>query len=116
GLAKIEALGARARECGTGGSGNRAFNPGWHTAYDLRSMLVHAEALLRSAMERKESRGAHARSDFPKTDDGLAAVNFVVERTSTGMRVKAARREPMPQHLAEAVQRSFARYTPEETE
>src|SRR4029077_3155154 len=54
GLAKIEALGARASECGTGGSRNLAFNPGWHTAYDLRSMLVNAEALLRSALERKE--------------------------------------------------------------
>ena len=116
GLEKIEALGARAKACGTGGPKSLVFNPGWHTAYDLRSMLVNAEALLRSAMERKESRGAHARSDFPQTDDELAGVNFVVERTPAGMRVNAARREPMPEHLAQAVQRSFARYTPEETE
>jgi succinate dehydrogenase / fumarate reductase flavoprotein subunit len=109
-------LGVRAKACGTGGPKSLAFNPGWHTAYDLRSMLVNAEALLRSAMERKESRGAHARSDFAKTDDELAAVNFVVDRTPSGMRVRAARREPMPEHLAQAVERSFARYTPEETE
>jgi succinate dehydrogenase flavoprotein subunit len=116
GLEKIQALGTRAKACGTGGSKSLAFNPGWHTAYDLRSMLVNAEALLRSAMERKESRGAHARSDFPQTDDELAGVNFVVEGSPSGMRVKAARREPMPEHLVQAVQRSFARYTPEETE
>ena len=116
GLDKIEALGVRAKACGTGGPKSLAFNPGWHTAYDLRSMLMNAEALLRSAMERKESRGAHARSDFAKTDDELAAVNFVVDRTPSGMRVRAARREPMPEHLAQAVERSFARYTPEETE
>jgi succinate dehydrogenase / fumarate reductase, flavoprotein subunit len=116
GLDKIQALGTRARACGAGGTNNLAFNPGWHTAYDLRSMLVNAEALLRCALDRKESRGAHARSDFPKTDDELAAVNYVVERTRSGMHVTAVRREPMPEYLAEAVQRSFARYTPEETE
>jgi succinate dehydrogenase / fumarate reductase flavoprotein subunit len=116
GLEKIEALRVRVAACGTGGPKSLAFNPGWHTAYDLRSMLVNAEALLRSAMERNESRGAHARSDFPKTDDELAAVNLVIEKTTSGMRVKALEREPMPEYLADAVQRSFARYTPEETE
>jgi succinate dehydrogenase / fumarate reductase flavoprotein subunit len=116
GLEKIVEIGERARVCGTGGSATRAFNPGWHTAYDLRSMLVNAEALLRSAIERKESRGAHARSDFPKTDDHLAHVNLIVERTEAGMRVRSEAIPPMPDYLAEAVQHSFARYTPEETE
>src|SRR6202165_3818657 len=74
GLEKILDLAARSRKCGTGGTKGHAFNPGWHTAYDLRSMLVNAEALLRSALERTESRGAHARSDFPKTDDQLSRV------------------------------------------
>jgi succinate dehydrogenase / fumarate reductase flavoprotein subunit len=116
GLEKIRELGARARTCGTGGSSSRVFNPGWHTAIDLRSMLVNAEALLRSALERKESRGAHARSDYTKTDDELALVNYIVEKTPDGMRVKAERQKPMPEYLAEAVQRSYARYTPEATE
>ena len=53
GLEKIEALGVRAKACGAGGTNSLAFNPGWHTAYDLRSMLVNAEALLRCALERK---------------------------------------------------------------
>ncbi|HEY8863656.1 MAG TPA: FAD-binding protein [Candidatus Dormibacteraeota bacterium] len=116
GLEKILELAARARACGTGGSTSHAFNPGWHTAVDLRSMLVNAEALLRSALERKESRGAHARSDFPKTDDQLTAVNYVVEKTPEGMKVKAEHRPPMPEYLAAAVRHSYARYTPEETE
>jgi len=116
GLELLLEIGERARVCGTGGSATLAFNPGWHTAYDLRSMLVNAEALLRSAIERTESRGAHARSDFPKTDEQLAHVNFVVEKTAGGMRVKAERIPPMPDYLAEAVQHSYARYTPEETE
>jgi succinate dehydrogenase / fumarate reductase, flavoprotein subunit len=116
GLEKILDLGERARACGTGGSMTRAFNPGWHTAYDLRSMLINAEALLRAAIERKESRGAHARSDFPRTDDQLARVNFIVERTDAGMRVRAEPIPPMPDYLAAPIQHSYARYTPEETE
>ena len=116
GLEKIQELGERARVCGTGGSTTRAFNPGWHTAYDLRSMLVNAEALLRSAIERQESRGAHARSDFPKPDDAQARVNYIVEKTNTGMRVRPEKIAPMPGFLAQAVQHSYARYTPEEIE
>ncbi len=116
GLEKILELAARARTCGTGGSNTLAFNPGWHTAIDVRSMLVNAEALLRSAMERKESRGAHARSDYPEIDDHLTAVNFVVEKTPDGMKVRAEQRAPMPGYLADAVQHSYARYTPEAIE
>jgi succinate dehydrogenase / fumarate reductase, flavoprotein subunit len=116
GLEKLKDLAARSKRCGTGGSKTLAFNPGWHTAYDLRSMLVNAEALLRSALERKESRGAHARSDYPKLVDDLEAVNFFCEMTPGGMQVSAERRTPMPEHLADAVRHSYARYTPEETE
>ncbi len=116
GLEKLRDIGQRARTCGTGGSATRAFNPGWHTAYDVQSMLVNAEALLLSALERKESRGAHARSDYPKTDDQLGRVNFVVDKTFDGMRVSAQPIPPMPEHLAAALQRSYATYTPEETE
>ena len=117
GLEKILELERSARvDAAQGGSGTLAFNPGWHTSQDLRSMLVNAEALLRSAIARKESRGAHARSDFPKTDDELSDVNYTVEKSPQGMRVKAERRPPMPDYLAQAVQHYFTRYTPEETE
>jgi succinate dehydrogenase / fumarate reductase flavoprotein subunit len=116
GLEKIEGLRARAEVCGSGGSKILAFNPGWHTAYDLRSLLVNAEALLRSAIERKESRGAHARSDHPNSDDQLASVNYFVQKTSDGMYVRAEQRPRMPEHLADAIDRSYARYTPEAVE
>jgi succinate dehydrogenase / fumarate reductase, flavoprotein subunit len=116
GLARIIELRARAESCGTGGSRSLAFNPGWHTAIDLRSMLVNAEALLRSALERKESRGAHARSDYPKTDEQLADVNFIVQKSTAGMAVKPQRRETLPEFLMEAVEHSYTRYTPEERE
>jgi succinate dehydrogenase / fumarate reductase, flavoprotein subunit len=116
GVDAIVELGARVKTCGTGGSRSLAFNPGWHTANDLHSMLVNAEALLRSAIERKESRGAHARSDFPRLDDALGEVNFVVEKTPDGMAVKPENRPPLPDYLADAVHHSYARYTPEERE
>jgi succinate dehydrogenase / fumarate reductase flavoprotein subunit len=116
GLDKIDELRGRVLACGTGGSPTRAFNPGWHTAYDLRSMLVNAEALLRSALERKESRGAHARSDYPKLDDHMGKVNFITFKTAEGMDVRPEPIPPMPENLADAVQHAYARYTPEETE
>jgi succinate dehydrogenase / fumarate reductase flavoprotein subunit len=116
GLEKFKELQNRALTCGAGGSATMAFNPGWHTAHDLQSMLVNAEALLRSAVARKESRGAHARSDFPKTDDQLGRVNFVVERTADGMSVTADPIPPMPEYLADALHRSYATFTPEEIE
>jgi succinate dehydrogenase / fumarate reductase flavoprotein subunit len=116
GIDAIVDLGARVKTCGTGGSSSLAFNPGWHTAVDLHSMLVNAEALLRSAIERKESRGAHARSDFPRLDDALGEVNFMVEKTPDGMAVRPAKHPPMPDYLADAVQHSYAHYTPEERE
>jgi succinate dehydrogenase / fumarate reductase flavoprotein subunit len=117
GLEKILEIGERARTCGTGGSPARAFNPGWHTAQDLHSMLVNAEALFRSAIARTESRGAHARSDYPKLDDDLGKSNFIAFRGKDGaMQVKVEKIEPMPDYLHEAIQHSYARYTPEERE
>lgn len=116
GLAKIRDLSDRAETCGTGGSATRAFNPGWHTAFDIRSMLVNAEALLRSALERKESRGAHARSDYPKAEEHFGRITFVVDKTIDGMRVRTEPIPPMPEHLAAVIQKSYATYTPEEME
>ncbi len=46
-------------------AGNREYNPGWHTALDLHNLLTVSEAITRAALERKESRGAHFRDDYP---------------------------------------------------
>jgi succinate dehydrogenase / fumarate reductase flavoprotein subunit len=114
GLARVRELAERAERCGTGGPSGRAFNPGWHSAHDLRSMLVNAEALFRCALERRESRGAHARSDFPQADPRLAQVNMVVQRSDGGMLVTAVENEPIPYGLMEVITQSFKRFTPEE--
>jgi succinate dehydrogenase/fumarate reductase flavoprotein subunit len=48
---------------------SRQFNLDLHDAFELRAMLVTAEAVVRSALARTESRGAHQREDFPETND-----------------------------------------------
>ena len=58
--------------------GSRLFNPGWHLAQDLKSMLTVSEAVAMSALERKESRGAHSRIDYPNYDEAWAAKNNIV--------------------------------------
>jgi succinate dehydrogenase / fumarate reductase flavoprotein subunit len=116
GLEKVLELGQRAQGCGTGGPTGRDFNPGWHTAQDLHSMLINAEALFRAAIERKESRGAHTRSDFPKTDPAFERVNFLVEKTPDGMQVRPEENVAVPYELTEVISQSFSKYVPEETE
>src|SRR2546430_9692331 len=60
--------------------GSRKYNPGGHTARDLRFMLTIAEAIVRAAIERRESRGAHWRLDYLEKDPALGRVNFVAYR------------------------------------
>ena len=59
-------------------TGNREFNPGWHTALDLKNLLTVSEAITRAALERKESRGAHFRDDYPEKSEEFAKVNTIV--------------------------------------
>jgi succinate dehydrogenase flavoprotein subunit len=115
GLQRVLEIAERARRCGTGGPDGRAFNPGWHTAQDLQHMLVNAEALFRCALERRESRGAHARSDYPKLDPKWGQCNLVVQRTrDDSMLVSAIENAPIPYELTEVISQSFKKYTPEE--
>jgi succinate dehydrogenase / fumarate reductase flavoprotein subunit len=75
----VEGLGALRRRAATVGvSGNREYNPGWHTALDLRHLLTVSEAIVMSALARKESRGGHFRDDFPEKRAEFGGFNFVV--------------------------------------
>jgi succinate dehydrogenase / fumarate reductase, flavoprotein subunit len=65
-------------------TGNRDYNPGWHTAIDLGNLLTVSEAIARAALLRKESRGAHFRDDFPEKDKGWGTKNLVVRKGSDG--------------------------------
>ena len=73
--------------------GSRAFNPGWHLAHDLRNMLIVSEVVARCALQRKESRGAHARIDYPNLDPKFGAVNS--SSTLAGEEVRVAQ-TPLP--------------------
>ncbi len=96
-LAGFEQLRSRARRVVV--SGNRAFNPGWHSAVDLEHLLTVGEAITRAALERRESRGAHSRSDYPDKDPAAASVNIVIQKGSDG--TMETRRETMPAMPAE---------------
>jgi succinate dehydrogenase / fumarate reductase flavoprotein subunit len=87
-LSEIEILKARGARVRVEGS--RLFNPGWHLAWDLHSMLTIAEAVTRSAIARRESRGAHSRIDFPGLDDAWGKKhNVVVKKADTMTLVEA---------------------------
>ena len=80
--------------------GNREYNPGWHTALDLDNLLTVSEAITLAGIERKESRGAHFREDFPDKADNFGKVNIVVRKNADGtMSVKQVPRiEPTAEH------------------
>jgi len=81
-LEKIEALKERASRVSV--PGNREYNPGWHTALDLRNLLTVSEAVARAGLERKESRGAHFRADYEGKDPEWGKVNIVIAKASDG--------------------------------
>lgn len=99
-LEGIEGLWQRASRVGV--TGNREYNPGWHTALDLRNLLTVSEAVTHSAIERKESRGAQFRDDYPSKDAAFGKINVGVRKAADGsMQVV---REPIPEMRAELKQ------------
>jgi succinate dehydrogenase / fumarate reductase flavoprotein subunit len=85
--------------------GHREYNPGWHTAIDLKHLLTVSEAITRSAIERKESRGGHFRDDFPNKNAAEGKMNIVLRKAADGS--MQTRREPipeMPQHLQQVIE------------
>jgi succinate dehydrogenase / fumarate reductase flavoprotein subunit len=99
-LEGLQKLWERAKRVGV--SGNREYNPGWHTALDLTNLLTVSEAVTRSALERRESRGAQFREDFQSKDAALGKVNMVLRKAADGS--MQLRREPIPEMPAELKQ------------
>ena len=88
-----------------GVTGNREFNPGWHTALDLKNLLTVSEAVTRAALERKESRGAQFREDYPEKDAKFAKVNTIIWRGEDGrMNVRLDPLPEMPDYLKQVIE------------
>jgi succinate dehydrogenase / fumarate reductase flavoprotein subunit len=102
-LEHLRKLWDRASQVGV--SGNREFNPGWHTALDLKNLLTVSEAVTRAALERKESRGAQFREDYPVKDERFAKVNTIISQTADGtMQVRLEPLPEMPDYLNQVIE------------
>jgi succinate dehydrogenase / fumarate reductase flavoprotein subunit len=102
-LVAVQELSRRASQVAV--AGNREYNPGWHTALDLLNMLTVSEAITRSALERKESRGAQFREDYPDKNSEFGKFNIVVRKGADGQ-MELSRRPipPLPVELAQIIE------------
>jgi succinate dehydrogenase / fumarate reductase flavoprotein subunit len=102
-LGKINGL--RERAAKVGAEGNREYNPGWHTAIDLKNLMTISEAITRAALERTESRGGHFRDDYPDKDPKQATFNITLRKAPDGsMALSRETIPPIPPHLQEVIE------------
>jgi succinate dehydrogenase / fumarate reductase, flavoprotein subunit len=92
-----------ARWAQTSVEGSRMFNPGWHLALDLKSMLTISEAVAKSALVREESRGAHSRIDFPEPSAEWGTKNNIIKRESSGMALRQDVKPSLPVDLQQVL-------------
>jgi succinate dehydrogenase flavoprotein subunit len=83
GIGTLRALQERARDLRVEDQ-SRTFNTERIAALELSFMLDIAEAIVASALQRQESRGAHQRTDFPQRDDHKFLAHSVAERQADG--------------------------------
>jgi succinate dehydrogenase / fumarate reductase flavoprotein subunit len=102
-LRELEKLKERTDRAGV--VGHREFNPGWHTALDLGNLLAVSEAITRAAIERKESRGAQFREDYPNKQERFAKVNTMISKAEDGsMQVRLDPLPEMPDYLKQVIE------------
>jgi len=101
--ALVELAQLKERAAHTSVEGSRMFNPGWHMAIDLKSMLTVSEAVTRSALVREESRGAHSRIDFPELSPEWGTKNNVIWRDGSAMGLRQEKLPEMPAELKQVL-------------
>ena len=102
-LLQLRKLKERASRAGV--TGHREFNPGWHTALDLKNLLTVSEAITRAAIERQESRGAQFREDYPNKEERFAKVNTIISKADDGsMQVRLEPLPEMPDYLKRVIE------------
>ncbi len=85
--------------------GHLEYNPGWHTAIDLKHLLTVSEAITLCSLDRKESRGGHFREDFPNKDPEAQKYNSVISKQADGsMKMRREPIPPMPEHLKQVIE------------
>jgi succinate dehydrogenase / fumarate reductase flavoprotein subunit len=103
----IGLLKERAAQAGIGG--NREYNNGWHTALDLNNLLTVSEIVTRTALIRKESRGAHFRDDYPEKIEKWGQCNLRVTKAPDGsVQVQEIPVKEMPAELKQCVEEQKA--------
>jgi succinate dehydrogenase / fumarate reductase flavoprotein subunit len=106
-LGRIQQFKERAARVGV--VGHREYHAGWHTALDLRNLLTVSEAIAKSAIERKESRGGHFREDYPEKAAEFGTINIMVKQGSGGsMQVSRIPIAPLPDHLKAVIEEQKA--------
>jgi succinate dehydrogenase / fumarate reductase, flavoprotein subunit len=90
-LVELEKLRLRAAHVSV--EGERAYNPGWHLAQDLRNMLLISDCIAQAALERQESRGGHTREDYPEMSPTWRKVNLILDLEGTDR--AALRHQPL---------------------
>jgi succinate dehydrogenase / fumarate reductase flavoprotein subunit len=86
-------------------TGNREYNPGWHTALDLNNLLTVSEAITRAALERKESRGAQFREDYPNKEERFGKVTTIISKALDGsMQIRLEALPEMPDYLKQVIE------------
>ncbi|HWA36089.1 MAG TPA: fumarate reductase/succinate dehydrogenase flavoprotein subunit [Cyclobacteriaceae bacterium] len=102
-IEKLQALKKRAANAGC--SGNRGYNPGWHTAMELTHMLTVAEAITVAAKERKESRGGHFRDDYPDKSEEFGKINISIRKgAGDEMDVRRTEKPKMTEELQKIIE------------
>jgi succinate dehydrogenase / fumarate reductase, flavoprotein subunit len=102
-LGQLQQLKQRANRAAV--TGNREYNPGWHTTIDLKNLLTVSEAVTRAAVERKESRGAQFREDYPEKADRFSKVNTIISKAPDGsMQIRLEPLPEMPDYLKNVIE------------
>jgi succinate dehydrogenase / fumarate reductase flavoprotein subunit len=101
----LDALeGYKDRAARVGVTGNRDYHSGWHTCLDLRNLLTVSEAIARSAIERRESRGGHFREDYPDKHAEFSTINVMVRQAGGTMQVSRVPITPIPDELKQVIE------------
>ena len=104
-LKQLRQLNERANRAGV--IGHREYNPGWQTALDLTNLLIVSEAIALAALERKESRGAQFREDYPDKDERFAKVNTIASKAADGsMQIRLEPLPEMPEYLKQVIEKN----------